>query len=82
MNNKELIKNHLIFHAYFCHLIEQDQLNVFEDLCRISLELCEEIVERKIDENQITRQLNSENFDSFEQLLITKYLYPELKKWC
>ena len=82
MSNNELIKNHLIFHAYFCHMIEKDQLDAFEDLCAISLELSEEIVKRKIDENQIARQLNSENFDFFEQLLITKYLYPELKKWC
>ena len=82
MNNKELIKNHLIFHAYFCHLIEQDQLNDSEDLCRISLELSEEIVARKIDENQITKHLNSENFSPSEKLLVIKYLYPELKNWC
>ena len=82
MNNKELIKNHLIFHAYFCHLIEQDQLNDFEDLCRISLELSEEIVARKIDENQITKHLSGENLDPYEKLLVIKYLYPELKNWC
>ncbi len=82
MSNDELIKNHLIFHAYFCHLIEEDQVDAADDLCRMSIELSNEVEARNIDENQIVSYLNSQNFDPFEQLLITKYLYPELKKWC
>ena len=81
MSNNELIKNHLIFHAYFCHMIEKDQLDAFEDLCKISLELSEEIVSRKIDGNQISKYLNTEKFDPYEQFLIAKYLYPELINW-
>ena len=80
MSNDDLIKNHLIFHAYFCHLLQEDQADAAEDLCRMSIELSNEVEARNIDENQIVKYLNSENFDPYEQLLITKYLYPELKK--
>ena len=82
MSNDDLIKNHLIFHAYFCHLLQEDQADAAEDLCRMSIELSNEVEARNIDENQIVKYLNSENFNPYEQFLITKYLYPELKKWC
>ena len=43
MTNSVLIKNYTLFHAYFCHLIENRQADAVEDLCEISFKLDQEI---------------------------------------
>ena len=79
MTNVELIKNHTIFHAYFCHLIENGQPDSVEDLCEISFKLDHEISKRKISEFEINTCVMNINFEPEDQLMISKYIYPELK---
>ena len=75
MSNKELIKNHTIFHAYFCHLIEIEQADSAEELCEISWELEEEIKRRRISDSQIKGYIKSTSFGPQDELLIYKYIY-------
>ena len=77
MTNKDLIKNHTIFHAYFCHLIESDQGDSAEELCEIGWKLDEEIRRRKITEVQIEECIKNSEFDPQDQLMISTYIYPE-----
>ncbi|MBT6936766.1 MAG: hypothetical protein HN982_04190 [Candidatus Marinimicrobia bacterium] len=77
MTNKDLIKNHTIFHAYFCHLIESDQADSAEELCEIGWKLDEEIRRRKITEVQIEECIKNSEFDPQDQLMISTYIYPE-----
>ena len=77
MTNKDLIKNHTIFHAYFCHLIESDQADSAEELCEIGWKLDEEIRRRKITEVQIEECIKNSEFDPQYQLMISTYIYPE-----
>jgi len=77
MSNKDLIKNHTIFHAYFCHLIESDQAESAEELCEIGWKLDEEIRRRKITEVQIEECIKNSEFDPQDQLMISTYIYPE-----
>ena len=77
MTNKDLIKNHTIFHAYFCHLIESDQADSAEELCEIGWKLDEEIRRRKISEVQIEECIKNSEFDPQDQLMISTYIYPE-----
>ena len=53
MTDSQLIKNLTILHAYFCHLIETDQVNFAEELCEISWEHEKEIKRRKISQLEI-----------------------------
>ena len=78
MTDDELIKNHTLFHAYFCHLIENRQADAVEDLCTISFKLDQEISKRKISEFQIEDCLKSVNFDPKDLLMVSKYIYPDL----
>ena len=77
MTDTDLIKNHTIFHAYFCHLIETDQAESAEELCEIGWKLDEEIRRRKITEVQIEECIKNSEFDPQDQLMISTYIYPE-----
>ena len=77
MTDTDLIKNHTIFHAYFCHLIESDQADSAEELCEIGWKLDEEIRRRKITEVQIEECIKNSEFDPQDQLMISTYIYPE-----
>ena len=79
MSNKDLIKNHTIFHAYFCHLIESDQADSAEELCEIGWKLDEEIRRRKITEVQIEECIKNAEFDPQDQLMVSIYIYPALE---
>ena len=77
MTDSELIKNHTIFHAYFCHLIENDQAESAEELCEIGWKLDEEIRRRKITEVQIEECINKANLNPEDQCMVGKYIYPD-----
>ena len=77
MTDSELIKNHTIFFAYFCHLIETDQADSAEELCEIGWKLDEEIRRRKITEVQIEECIKNLEFDPQDQLMVAAYIYPE-----
>ena len=77
ISDKELIKNHTVFFAYFCHLIETDQADSAEELCEIGWKLDEEIRRRKITEVQIEECIKNAEFDLQDQLMISTYIYPE-----
>ena len=79
MTDSELIKNHTIFHAYFCHLIENDQAESAEELCEIGWKLDEEIRRRKITEVQIEECIKNAEFDPQDQLMVSIYIYPALE---
>ena len=81
MTDTDLIKNHTIFHAYFCHLIETDQAESSEELCDISFKLNQEINRRKIGELQIQECVKNIEFDPHDQLMISKYIYPNLLEY-
>ena len=78
MTDSELIKNHTIFFAYLCHLIKTDQVDSAEKLCDIGFKLDEEINKRKITEIQIEECINNSNLEPQDQLIVSKYIYPEL----
>ena len=80
MTDVELIKNHTIFHAYFCHLIEKSQADSVEDLCEISFKLDQEISKRKISEFEIDNCVKNINFEPEDQLMISKYIYPKFEQ--
>jgi len=77
LSDKELIVNHTIFFAYFCHLIESDQADSAEELCEIGWRLDEEINRRKITELQIMECIIKAKLDPQDQLMISKYIYPD-----
>ncbi len=81
ISDKELIKNHTVFFAYFCHLIETDQADSAEELCEIGWKLDEEIRRRKITEVQIEECIKNVEFDPQDQLMVYKYIYPEFNKF-
>lgn len=78
MTNKEIIKQHTIFHAYFCYLIDTNQADFVEELCQISLKLNEEIKRRKISQLEIKECIKSISLDPQDSLMINKYIFPEL----
>ena len=77
LSDIELIKNFTLFHAYFCHLIENGQADSAEDLCEISFQLSEEISKRKITEFQIEKCIKNANFDPQDHLMVYTYIYPQ-----
>jgi hypothetical protein len=77
ISDKELIKNHTVFFAYFCHLIETDQADSAEELCEIGWKLDEEIRRRKITKVQIEECIKNVEFDPQDQLMVAAYIYPE-----
>ena len=75
MTDSELIKNHTIFHAYFCYLIESDQADNVEELCEIGWALDEEIKKRKITNAQIDKCISQAELNPQDQLMVAKYIY-------
>ena len=80
MTNRQLIVNHTVFFAYFCHLIETDQADSAEELCEIGWKLNEEIRKRKISEFQIEKCIKNTEFEPQDQLMISTYIYPDSDK--
>jgi hypothetical protein len=80
LSDKELIKNHTIFHAYFCHLIETDQADSAEELCEIGWKLDEEIRRRKITEVQINETINNAVLSPEDKLMVEKYIFIKSEK--
>ena len=78
MTNVELIKNHTIFHAYFCHSIDINQAVLAEELCEISWELEKEIKRRKIGQLEIEDCIKSVALDAQDRLMVNKYIFPDL----
>ena len=78
VSDKELIKTHTVFFAYFCHLIETDQADSSEELCEIGWKLDEEIRRRKITEVQIEECIKNAEFDPQDQLMVSQYIYSDL----
>ena len=76
LSDKELIKNYILFHAYFCHLIENDQADSEKELCEISWQLDQEINRRKIGDLQVEECIKNTKFDPQDQLMISTYIYP------
>ena len=79
MTNSELIQNHTIFFAYFCHLIELKQADAAEELCEIAFKLDNELNKRNISDLQIEDYINNAKLEPEDQLMITQYIYPNLK---
>ena len=79
LSKKELIINHTIFHAYFCHLIEMSQVDCVKDLCDISFKLNQEICKRKISELQIEDCIKVSKLDPQDLLMVSNYIYPNLE---
>ena len=77
MSDKQLIENHTIFFAYFCHLIEQDQDSLFQELCDIGMKLEEEINRRKITNTEIDECMKNVELSPQDQLMVAAYIYPE-----
>jgi len=77
ISDKELIKTHTVFFAYFCHLIETNQADSAEELCEIGWKLDEEIRRRKITKVQIEECIKNIDFDPQDQLMVASYIYPE-----
>jgi len=80
MTDTDLIKNHTIFHAYFCHLIETDQAESAEELCEIGWKLDEEIRRRKITEVQINETINNAVLSPEDKLMVEKYIFIKSEK--
>ena len=76
LSDKELIKNYILFHAYFCHLIENDQADSEKELCEISWQLDQEINRRKIGDLQVEECIKNTKFEPQDQLMISTYIYP------
>jgi len=77
MTNSELIESHTVFFAYFCHLIEQDQDSLFQELCDIGMKLEEEINRRKITNTEIDECMKNVELSPQDQLMVAAYIYPE-----
>ena len=77
MTNSQLIKNHTIFFAYFCHLIEFYPIDLLEELCAIGWKLDEEIRRRKITDADIENCINKSNLNPEDQCMVGKYIYPD-----
>ena len=77
MTDEQLIENHTIFFAYFCHLIQNDLADYAEELCEIGMKLDDEISRRKITSSQIDDYIRTVNLSPQDQLMVGKYIYPE-----
>ena len=80
ISDKELIKTHTVFFAYFCHLIETDQADSAEELCEIGWKLDEEIRRRKITEVQINETINNAVLSPEDKLMVEKYIFIKSEK--
>ena len=81
MTDSELIKNHTIFHAYFCYLIESDLSDDAEKLCEIGWQLDEEIRKRKISNTQIKECIQNSDLNPQDQLMVSTYIFPDLAEF-
>ena len=79
LSDKELIKNYILFHAYFCYLIKNNQADSVEDLCDISFKLDEEIKRRKIGKFQIKETIKCVKLESQDLLMVSNYIYYDLE---
>ena len=77
MTNSELIESHTVFFAYFCHLMEQDQDSLFQELFDIGMKLEEEINRRKITNTEIDECIKNIELSPQDQLMVAAYIYPE-----
>ena len=77
MTDSELIKNHTVFFAYFCHLMEQGQDSLLQELCDIGMKLEEEISRRKITNTEIDEFMKNVSLSPQDQLMVATYIYPE-----
>ena len=78
MTDVELIYNHTIFHAYLCYLVDIDQADSIKELCELSWQLDQEIKIRRISDSQVKECIKNANLDPQDQLMISKYIYPEI----
>jgi len=76
LSDKELIKNHTVFFAYLCHLIESNLADDTEQICDIGWKLEEEIIRRKISDDQIKKCINRAILNPEDQCMVAKYIYP------
>ena len=77
MSNKKLIKNHTIFFAYFCHLMEQGQDTLLHELCDIGMKLEDELNRRKITNTEIDECMKNVELSPQDRLMVAVYIYPE-----
>ena len=77
MTDSELIKNHTTFFAYFCHLMEQGQDTLLQELCDIGMKLEDEINRRKITSTEIDECMTNVQLTPQDQLMVSAYIYPE-----
>ena len=77
MTDSQLIKNHTVFFAYFCHLMEQGQDSLLEELCAIGMKLEDEINRRKITNTEIDEYMKNVKLSPQDQLMVTAYIYPD-----
>ena len=77
MTDSELIKNHTVFFAYFCHLMEQGQDSLLQELCDIGMKLEVEINRRKITNTEINECMKNVSLTPQDQLMVAEYIYPE-----
>ena len=77
MTDTELIKNHTVFFAYFCHLMEQGQDSLLQELCDIGMKLEDEISRRKITNTEIDEFMKNVSLSPQDQMMVATYIYPE-----
>ena len=75
MTDHELIYNHTVFHAYFCHLIDIGQVHCAKELCDISWQLEEEINRRSISDFQIEQFVKNTHLEPQDRILVHKYIF-------
>ena len=78
MTDFQLIKNHTVFFAYFCYLLDSNQVDVADELCEIGWKLDEEIRKRKITDSQIKECITNTELNPQDQLMVATYIYPGL----
>ena len=77
MTDSQLIKNHTVFFAYFCYLLDSNQVDVADELCEIGWKLDKEIRRRKITEVQIKECINRAILNPEDHCMVGKYIYPD-----
>ena len=80
ISDKKLIKNHTVFFAYFCYLLDSNQVDVADELCEIGWKLDEEIRRRKITEVQINETINNAVLSPEDKLMVEKYIFIKSEK--
>jgi len=78
MTDSELIINHAIFHAYFCHLIDLNQVDSAKDLCDISSKLENEIIKRNISFSQMEECIKKADLEPQDSIMVDKYIFTDL----